>query len=117
VSLGTDGERARISLGDRVAVMYGLKLEYCSGLVREPARSIVVLITDFYEGRSDEDLVRVVRRLVDANMRMVGLGALGYDAQPQYNRHTAGRLRKEGMDILVCTPEKLAEAMGKIITG
>lgn len=92
-------------------------LEYCSGLVREPARTIVVLITDFYEGRSEEDLTRVVRRLVDANVRMVGLGALGYDAQPQYNRHTAGRLRKEGMDILVCTPEKLAEAMGKIITG
>jgi len=92
-------------------------LEYCSGMVREPARTIVVLITDFYEGRSEEDLVRVVRRLVDANVRMVGLGALGYDAQPQYNRHTAGRLRKEGMDILVCTPEKLAEAMGKIITG
>jgi Mg-chelatase subunit ChlD len=92
-------------------------LEYCSGLVREPARTITVLITDFYEGRSEEDLVRVVRRLVDANVRMVGLGALGYDAQPQYNRTTAGRLRKEGMDILVCTPEKLAEAMGKIITG
>ncbi|WP_083680806.1 VWA domain-containing protein [Archangium sp. Cb G35] len=92
-------------------------IEYCSGLVREPARTIVVLITDFYEGRSEEDLVRVVRRLVDANVRMVGLGALGYDAQPQYNRSTAGRLRKEGMDILVCTPEKLAEAMGKIITG
>jgi uncharacterized protein with von Willebrand factor type A (vWA) domain len=92
-------------------------LEYCSGMVREPARTIVVLITDFYEGRSEEDLVRVVRRLADANVRMVGLGALGYDAQPQYNRHTAGRLRKEGMDILVCTPEKLAEAMGKIITG
>jgi Mg-chelatase subunit ChlD len=92
-------------------------LEYCTGLVREPARTICVLITDFYEGRPEQDLVRVVRRLVDANVRMVGLGALGYDAQPQYNRQTAGKLRKEGMDILVCTPERLAEAMGKIIAG
>lgn len=92
-------------------------LEYCTGLVREPARTIMVLITDFYEGRPEQDLVRVVRRLVDANVRMVGLGALGYDAQPQYNRQTAGKLRKEGMDILVCTPERLAEAMGKIIAG
>ena len=49
--------------------------------------------------------------------RVLGLGALGYDAQPQYNRQTAGKLRKEGMDILVCTPERLAEAMGKIIAG
>jgi len=92
-------------------------LEYCSGLVREPARTIVVLITDFYEGRDEQDLVRIVQRLVDADVRMVGLGALGYDAQPQYNRQTAGKLRKEGMDILVCTPERLAEAMGKIIAG
>ncbi len=92
-------------------------LEYCTGLVREPSRTIVTLITDFYEGRAEQDLVRVVRRLVESNVRMVGLGALGYDAQPQYNRQTAGKLRKEGMDILVCTPERLAEAMGKIITG
>lgn len=92
-------------------------VEYCGGLVREPARTIFVLITDFYEGRSEQDLVRAVRKLADANVRLVGLGALGYDAQPQYNRATAGKLRKEGMDILVCTPEKLAEAMGQIIAG
>lgn len=92
-------------------------LEYCSTLVREPARTILVLITDFYEGRSDDDLVRVTERLAGANVRLVGLGALGYDAQPQYNRQTAAKLRKVGMDILVCTPEKLAECMGKVIRG
>ena len=92
-------------------------LEYCTGIVREPARTILVLITDFYEGRPEQDLIRVVRRLASANVRLVGLGALGYDAQPQYNRQTAGKLRKEGMDILVCTPERLAESMGKIIAG
>lgn len=92
-------------------------LEYCSGLVREPARTIVVLITDFYEGRAESDLVRVVSRLSGADVRMIGLGALGYDAQPQYNRQTAKKLRKVGMDILACTPEKLADCMGEIIRG
>jgi Mg-chelatase subunit ChlD len=92
-------------------------LEYCTTLVREPARTILVLITDFYEGRPEADLLRATQRLADANVRLVGLGALGYDAQPQYNRQTAGKLRKLGMDILVCTPEKLAECMGKIIRG
>jgi Mg-chelatase subunit ChlD len=92
-------------------------LEYCSTLVREPARTILVLITDFYEGRPEADLVRVTERLADANVRLVGLGALGYDAQPQFNRQTAAKLRKVGMDVLVCTPERLAECMGKIITG
>jgi Mg-chelatase subunit ChlD len=91
-------------------------LEYCTGLVREPARTIVVLlITDFYEGRPESDLVRVVSRHAKADVRMIGLGALGYDAQPQYNRATAKKLRKVGMDILACTPEKLADCMGEII--
>jgi Mg-chelatase subunit ChlD len=94
-----------------------LALEYAAMLAREPARTIVVLITDFYEGRPEADLVRVTERLADANVRLIGLGALGYDAQPQYNRKMAGKLRKVGMDILACTPEKLAECMGKIIRG
>lgn len=92
-------------------------MEYCTTLVREPARTILVLITDFYEGRPEADLVRATERLADANVRLVGLGALGYDAQPQYNRQTAAKLRKVGMDILVCTPEQLADCMGKIIRG
>jgi Mg-chelatase subunit ChlD len=92
-------------------------LHYCSTLVREPARTIVVLITDFYEGRDERDLVRIVETMAGADVRMIGLGALGYDAQPQFNRSTAKKLRKVGMDILICTPEKLAECMGQIISG
>jgi Mg-chelatase subunit ChlD len=92
-------------------------LLYAQQLIREPARTIIVLITDFYEGRDDRDLVRQVHALAEAGVRMVGLGALGYDARPEYNKSTAGKLRKAGMDILVCTPEKLAECMAQIIRG
>jgi Mg-chelatase subunit ChlD len=92
-------------------------LQYTQQLVREPARSIVVLITDFYEGRDERDLIRQVRAMADSGIRMIGLGALGYDARPEYNRNTAGKLRKVGMDVLVCTPEKLAECMAQIIRG
>lgn len=92
-------------------------LGYCAELVREPKRTIVVLITDFYEGRAERDLVRQVQLMAEAGVRMIGLGALGYDARPQFNRATAKRCRKVGMDILVCTPEKLAECMATIIRG
>ncbi len=92
-------------------------LQYCGELVREPKRTIVVLITDFYEGRAEADLVRQVRLLADAGTRLIGLGALGYDARPQFNRTTAGKCRKVGMDILSCTPETLAECMARIIRG
>ena len=90
-------------------------LTYSQQLIREPSRSIVVLITDFYEGRAERDLVQQVRVLADSGVRMIGLGALGYDARPAYNKSTAAKCRKAGMDILVCTPEKLAECMAAII--
>ena len=90
-------------------------LQYSNQLVREPARSIVVLITDFYEGRSERDLIRQVREMADAGVRMIGLGALGYNARPEYNKSTATKCRKSGMDILICTPERLAECMAQII--
>lgn len=92
-------------------------LQYSHQLVREPARTIVVLITDFYEGRDERDLIHLVRDMAQSGIRMIGLGALGYDARPEYNRTLARKLRKVGMDILVCTPERLAECMAEIIRG
>jgi Mg-chelatase subunit ChlD len=92
-------------------------LQYATQLTREPARTIVVLITDFYEGRPEEDLIRQTRMMYESGIRMIGLGALGYNARPQYNKATARKLRKSGMDILVCTPEKLADCMAAIIRG
>lgn len=92
-------------------------LQYSQSLVREPARSIVVLITDFYEGRDERDLIRQTKDMAESGIRMIGLGALGYDARPAYNKATATKLRKVGMDVLVCTPEKLAECMAEIIRG
>jgi len=90
-------------------------LQYPQQLIREPARTIIVLITDFYEGRDERDLVRQVHALTQASVRMVGLGALGYDARPEYNKSSARKLRKVGMDILVCTPENVVEYMAQII--
>jgi hypothetical protein len=92
-------------------------LAYANTLVRQPPRTIVVLITDFYEGRAESDLVAQTRLMADGGVRLIGLGALGYDARPAYNKATAGKLRKVGMDILVCTPERLAECMAEIIRG
>lgn len=92
-------------------------LLYASELIRQPQRTIIVLITDFYEGRPESELVAQTRIMADSGVRMIGLGALGYDARPSYNKTTAGKLRKVGMDILVCTPEKLAECMAAIIQG
>ncbi len=104
-----------IQLGGGTDITQGLM--YANSLVRQPSRTIVVLITDFFEGSAESDLVAQARLMADGGIRMIGLGALGYDARPAYNKPTAAKLRKVGMDILVCTPEKLAESMAEIIRG
>ena len=105
----------RVQLGGGTDITQAL--QYSHQLVREPARTIVVLITDFYEGRDERDLIRQTEDMSQSGIRMIGLGALGYDARPAYCKATAKKLRKVGMDILVCTPEKLAECIARIIHG
>ncbi len=104
----------QVQLGGGTDITLGL--QYANQLVREPGRTIVVLISDFYEGRDERDLVKQAEAMSQSGIRMIGLGALSYDARPDYCRSTAKKLRKTGMDILSCTPEKLAECMGRIIS-
>jgi len=105
----------RVQLGGGTNIAQAMR--YASQLVREPARTIVVLITDFYEGGPEQALVQQTGDMAQAGVRLIGLGALGYDARPSYNRTLAKKLRKMGMDVLVCTPEKLADCMARIIRG
>lgn len=88
---------------------------YAEQITTEPLKTIVVLITDFYEGGSEVQLINKIGEMAQSGIRMIGLGALGYDARPDYNKATAKKCRKAGMDILVCTPEKLAQCMAQII--
>lgn len=104
----------KVQLGGGTDITLGL--QYAEQLVREPGRTIVVLITDFYEGRDERDLIKQTEDMSQSGIRMIGLGALGYDARPAYCRTTAKKLRKVGMDILSCTPEKLVACMAQIIS-
>lgn len=92
-------------------------LRYANQLVTQPSRTILVLISDFYEGALEKEMIRLVREMTDSGIRTIGIAALSYDARPEYCKVTAGKLRKAGMDILVCTPEELANCMVRIITG
>ncbi|MEU8122269.1 VWA domain-containing protein [Spirillospora sp. NPDC049024] len=82
---------------------------YGAGLVENPRRSIVALITDFYEGGDQHRLVREVRRLVQQGTQVLGLAALDEEANPSYDRGTAQRLADEGAHVGAMTPGQLAE--------
>ncbi|OJT22148.1 hypothetical protein BO221_25800 [Archangium sp. Cb G35] len=81
---------------------------YGAGLIESPRRSIVVLITDFYEGGGPELLVRRVKDLCAQGTKVLGLAALEPDATPNYDRDLARRLVDVGAHVGAMTPGQLA---------
>ncbi len=85
----------------------GKAVAYGAGLVESPRRSIVVLVTDFFEGASTELLVQRVKALCDSGAIVLGLAALDEQANPAYDRDTAQRLVQVGAHVGAMTPGEL----------
>lgn len=84
-------------------------VDYAAGLIENPRRSIIALITDFYEGGNQARLVHTVKQLCEQGTEFLGLAALDEDANPFYNRELAGQLAAQGAHIGAMTPAHLAE--------
>ncbi len=81
---------------------------YGAQLIEQPRRAIVVLISDFYEGGSEAELVRTVRGLVEQDTKVLCLAALDEEANPAYDRGLAQRLADVGAAVGAMTPGQLA---------
>ena len=81
---------------------------YATGLIDQPERAIVVLISDFYEGASGAMLVRRVKALTSQRTLVLGLAALDQNANPSYDREMAQRLVAAGAEVGAMTPGELA---------
>jgi Mg-chelatase subunit ChlD len=85
----------------------GQAVAYAQGLVEVPRRTIVVLITDFFEGGSPGVLVSRVKALCDQGTTVLGLAALDEQANPSYDRDMARRLVDVGAHVGAMTPGQL----------
>lgn len=91
-------------------------VSYCSQLVQNPHRTVLVLVTDFCEGGPPSELVRVVKKLAEARVKLLGLASLDDQAQPMYDRQMAERLAACGMEIAALTPQRLAHWLVKVVS-
>ncbi|QKW24066.1 VWA domain-containing protein [Kitasatospora sp. NA04385] len=96
----------RVQLGGGTDIARAV--DYGAGLLDNPRRSIVVLVSDFYEGGDTGRLLRGVRRLVEQGATVLGLAALDEEADPVYDRELAGRLVGSGAHVGAMTPGELA---------
>ena len=91
-------------------------LRYCENLVQSPTRTIVLLVTDFFEGASPPDMIATIKRLRGAGVRVLGLAALDAEASPAYDKEMARRCADAGAEVAALTPLRLAEWLSKVLS-
>nr|WP_243717769.1 VWA domain-containing protein [Actinomadura sp. KC345] len=112
-------------LHDPVEVLFGTQLgggtdinravAYCQGLVGRPNDTILVLISDLYEGGAREDLLRRVAALTSAGVQVVVLLALSDEGAPAYDHENAAALAAMGVPAFACTPDAFPDLMAAAI--
>jgi len=84
---------------------------YCQGLVRAPTDTVMVLISDLFEGGVEEELRKRVASILASGVELVLLLALSDEGAPAYNHELAAELTALGAPTFACTPELFPELM------
>ncbi len=94
----------------------GRALAYCESLVRHPTRTVVVFVTDFYEGAPTNRMLGAIKRLRESGTRVLGLAALDATAEPVYDHALAAQCVDMGAEVAALTPQRLAEWLAKALS-
>ncbi|CAM5271348.1 VWA domain-containing protein OS=Streptomyces tendae OX=1932 GN=GUR47_16725 PE=4 SV=1 [Streptomyces tendae] len=112
-------------LDDPVDVLFGTRLgggtdinralAYCQSRITRPAETVVVLISDLYEGGIRDEMLKRVAAMQAAGVRFVTLLALSDEGTPSYDREHAAALAALGAPAFACTPDLFPEVMAAAI--
>lgn len=112
-------------LSDPVDVLFGVQLGggtdinravgYCQSLVREPRNTIMVLISDLFEGGVEKNLLQRASELVQSGVQLITLLALSDEGAPAYDHQLAAKLAALGVPSFACTPDQFPALMAAAI--
>jgi Mg-chelatase subunit ChlD len=112
-------------LQDPVDLLFGVQLgggtdinralTYCQSLVRRPQETILVLISDLYEGGSREEMLKRAAALAGSGVQLIALLALSDDGAPGYDHTVAAALAALGAPSFACTPDLFPDLMAAAI--
>jgi hypothetical protein len=114
-------------LHDPVDVLFGVQLGggtdiaqavgYCRQLVSRPADTVLILISDLFEGGNPELLRARVLELTRAGVTVLCLLALSDEGAPVHDRVMAAELTELGAVVMACTPDQFPDVLAKALSG
>ena len=112
-------------LSDPVELLFGVQLGggtdinravgYCQSLVRDPRNTIMVLISDLYEGGVEQNLLQRASELVQSGVQVITLLALSDEGAPAYDHRLAAKLAALGVPSFACSPDQFPGLMAAAI--
>ncbi len=91
-------------------------LGYASTLIENPHKTMVVLVSDLYEGGGYQTMYQMAAGIIESGAKLIALTALDKEANPNYDKNAAARFADLGAEVAAMTPEHLADWIGKIIS-
>jgi Mg-chelatase subunit ChlD len=114
-------------LDDPVEMLFGVRLgggtnidralAYCQSAVTRPRDTVVFLITDLYEGGSQEGVLRRTAALVEDGVTFIALLALNDEGAPRYNAALAQEMVELGVPTFACTPDQFPEVIARALNS
>src|SRR5918995_1400795 len=112
-------------LDDPVDVLFGVQLgggtdinralAYCESVIERPADTVLVLISDLYEGGIAEEMLTRAAALVGSGVTVVALLALSDSGHSSYDVDHAAALAGIGVPAFACTPDLFPDLMAAAI--
>lgn len=90
-------------------------LAYCQQIITRPAQTILVLITDLYEGGNQQEMLRRAAELVASGAQVICLLALSDKGTPSFDQGNAASLASLGIPSFACTPDLFPDMMAAAI--
>jgi Mg-chelatase subunit ChlD len=90
-------------------------LGYCQTVVRKPQETILILISDLYEGGNQTEMLKRAAALVASGVQMIALLALNDDGAPSYDHGVAASFAEFGIASFACTPDLFPDLMAATI--
>ena len=113
------------NLSDPVDLLFGTQLgggtdinkalKYCQGLITRPNDTIVVLITDLFEGGNEKALIERAKRIKASGVQLITLLALSDEGKPIYDQQVAQTFTNMEIPCFYCTPDLFPDLMAHAI--
>lgn len=90
-------------------------LAYTEGVIQNPSDTILILISDLFEGGNAADMIKRIASIKSSGVNIIALLALSDEGKPSYDKNIAAKFAALDIRAFACTPDKFPELMAAAI--